>query len=1252
MREVLTGTTPLAQPRSAARPRPARPSRLVAAAVALGTLVGAGLVPAPAAADLGAIHPDVLEAAAAARAAKGPEAYAALRELWRTWDRADPTQVEEAIVSIAESPETSAPARVYAGLLAAYARRRRGDLDGAVARIQKLGFVSRWATVGPFDNENKVGLDRALGPELELDQPIPLGRTYDGKERAVRWRVPPDAPQLGWFDFGDMMRPVENICAYATTFVRARPGTRAPRPISIWVGAEGAFKLFWNGQAVLADPGYRDLDLDRFAVPATLGAGYSRLTIKVCGGGSAPKFALRIADEKGAPDPDVETTADLATQAAAPSARPAAAARARGGVEGPMQIFERIAGKEKSPPASVEAFARYLMLTGGDAEGEHRARDLARRAAEAEPSVRRYLLASQLAEDRNQQRAWIDRAAALSTRGDVEVLLAQARLAQTGPNWRDAVPIYERLLAIDPDHVTAILGFADLYVEAGLKRTALATLEQAVARQPASVSLLRAYAAQLRALGRDTEAAEVEARYAALRFDDSSFLSEQVDLAVARRDPAGAERWLGRFLQSEPDSVWARAVAARTYRALGQRERALAAHQRALALAPEDIPTLRALSDLHGEQGDREHQLELLQQILALSPQAKDVREYIEHIEPPRPRADEAYAWAPERFLPMRGAADKRYPKRTLRNLTVTTVFPNGLASRFRQVVFQPLTDEAAARARQYAFEYQADRQIISLRAARVYRGDGKIDEAIESGEGGANDPAMAMYTSARTFYVSFPRLNAGDVVELRYRVEDVSPRNEIADYFGEVEYLQSDEPIASSEYVLITPKAKPFHVSASNLPGLVREAKEDGDRRIYRFAAPNVPPIAPEPGMPPWSEVLGHVHVSTFKTWDEVGSWYWGLVREQFDVDDEVRKKVREITKNLTDERSKVRAIYKYATETRYVALEFGIEGIRPRRSAQTLARGWGDCKDKATLIVTMLREIGIPATIVLVRTRIRGDIADAPASLAPFDHAIAYVPSLDLYLDGTAEHSGSLELPMMDRGAIGLQINEGKPKLVRLPQPAPESSLLRRQVELTLAADGSAQFGVDLQVSGAFAPEWRTRFMAEGTRRDRAARELSADFGAVDLLAGKAGIEVNDLEDIEQPVRLRARGKAPALARREGDSLSIPAVPPQRLSADFASLSSRTLDLVLPALTAREEEWTFRLPPGMRAVRLPLQQDLDTPFGALSISVEEQPGKVVVRSRLTLKKARIKPSEYMAFRTFCETVDRVFGQRVVVGK
>ena len=85
----------------------------------------------------------------------------------------------------------------------------------------------------------------------------------------------------------------------------------------------------------------------------------------------------------------------------------------------------------------------------------------------------------------------------------------------------------------------------------------------------------------------------------------------------------------------------------------------------------------------------------------------------------------------------------------------------------------------------------------------------------------------------------------------------------------------------------------------------------EDGDRKIYKFVAENVPALEPEALQPAYAEILGHVHVSTYKNWDDMGRWYWGLVKDQFVADDEVRRRVAEITKGLATERDKVRAVY-----------------------------------------------------------------------------------------------------------------------------------------------------------------------------------------------------------------------------------------------------------------------------------------------------------------------------------------------------
>jgi tetratricopeptide (TPR) repeat protein len=1197
-------------------------------------------------------HPDLERALDEIESARGPQLYTALRALWDTWDRADPEHVEEALLLARSQARLPFPVRAYAGLLSAYARSRRGDLVTARNTIRELGYVDHWLVVGPFDNEGKAGLDEAFEPERGFGEPIVPGRAFAGKERPVRWREAPAAFPYGWLDFGALLRPQRSICAYATTFVTP---TGPAKAMSVWVGVGGAYKLFFNGQLVLGDDAYRGHDADRSVVVVALHPGTNNLTVKACGAELAPVVSVRLADEAGRGPAPVRTTSDPedSAEAARNVARSPADVVRKTQLEGPLQAFARLVAAPKPGAQLLEDFARYLVLSVADDPARHQARDLAQRAAEAEPTVERLLLAASLAEDSNGVARWLDQAERLARPGTAEfarVLLARAALIVKKPTWRDAMPLYRRALALDPDNVDAVRGVAGLYDRVRLGRTGLAVVERALARQPRSVTLLSVYATQLRALGRAVEAAEVENRYAALRFDDREYLRRQIELAVARRADADAERWINRLLEADPDSLWALHLASTSYRAMGRPEAALSSLERALTLAPEDSDTIRALATLQGELGSRDRQLELMERLLVLSPQDRDARDYVDFLRPVGVRPDEAYAWKPRRFLRDRDAPADGQNQRTLRDLTVTTVYQNGLSSRFRQIVFQPLSDAAAALARQYTLVYQSDRQAVHLRGAKVFRRDGRVDEAIESGEGAADRPELSMYTSARNFYIQLPRLEPGDVVELRYRVDDVALRNEFADYFGDMVYLQSSEPVSNAEYVLITPRNRELSIDVHGLK-LERSVVEKGQERIYRFFAPKLAAVSPEPSMPPWPEVLGYIHVSTYKTWDALGRWYWGFIKDQFVLDEETRRLARKIGRDAKTDREKVEAVYRWVTEnTRYVALEFGVYGYKPRRSVQTVARGWGDCKDKATVIVSLLEELGVQSTPVILRTQLRGRLQSQLPSLEPFDHAIVYVPSLNLFLDGTAEYAGMTELPVLDEGALGLLVNEGKSKLVTLPYADPQKDFVRRSVRARLGKRGGARLELTIQVGGASAPEWRRSYAAEATRRERLTKDVADDLPTFTLDKSASALVAKGLEDTSRPVQLDLVGAAPGFARREGDTLSVPVTGSARLTPRYASLSRRRQDVSLLGFTTLEDRYSVELPQGARVVSVPTPAAGKTAFGSYLLEVTEQPGRVEVHSRIQIDVPRITPHEYERWKTFCGEVDEAMSQRLMV--
>lgn len=1203
----------------------------------------------------------LIEAQLSLERARGLDAYIALREIWGLWGSVDTLQVEQALLLVAEDRKRAAPVRDYAAMLSAYARLRRGDFKSARDSFQRQGYISDFLIVGPFDNEGKSGFEKDFGPSSEPGSPLVPGKAFSGKERPVRYRSLPPVFDYGWVDFGYLMRPSTHICAYATTFVSEAPlsekthntsAKKGKRKITLWMGSDGAYSLDFNGQQVLSDDAYRGFDMGRRGTTVYLRPGQNRLGVKICGAESTPMFSLRLADENGNPDPSLQVTTELqASEAAIENVQLAQAEKLPKhpkALDGPLALVQSISDDPRASSADLEMATRYLVLTNGDNTTVHQARDLARRATEKKGSREGFLLLASLSEDRNTAAQALSSARKYSGKDEVDLLLAEALHRRSGPSPQEAFPIYDAVLALDPDNLIALQGRVELYNVAGLRRTALATLEAAYVRRPHSVLLTNMVASQRSTLGLSVLARQAEDQYASQRFDDNSYLTGRMELALSRRNRVDALHFLSRLRSADPQSLWVYKVGARVHAALGNSDRALLDLELARGLAPEDIDILQSLADLRGKRDERKEQLALLEEVLRLRPQEVEVRKYVDHIKPPEAPPDEKYAMKADDFLRKRHAPAGGNPKRTLQDLTVSTVYKNGLSSQFRQVVFQPLTDAAAATARQYAFQYQADTQRVELKGARVYRADGSVDEAIESGEAAANDPSISMYTSARTYYVQFPRLEPGDVVELRYRVDDVTPRNEFADYFGDVVYMQNDEPVAHAEYVLIAPKSRKLVVDAK-VNGVKETISETADSKIYRFSVDNVPALVPEAMMPPWSELLGFIHVSTYTDWNDLGAWYWGLVQEQLDLDQETRAKLKEITKDSKTDLEKVKAVYAWVTKnTRYVALEFGIYGFKPRRCVQTVNRGWGDCKDKATVIVTFLRELGIDSNLVVLRTGMRGNFRSKVPSLAPFDHAIAYVPSLDLYLDGTAENTGIFELPVMDQGALGLLILDGKAKLVRLPSADPTKNVIDRTLDLRLDKDGDARFTITTEVRGHSAPGFREHYQAESTRRDRINNALGSEFPGVEL--DENGIQMNDLSDNEVPVTMRVSGEAPRFARKEGDSLSMSVTVPTRLTPTYAALSSRRQDVLIQGFSTLKKTVNLVLPPGAKVEEAPPTTKYESKFGSYEVTFAQEGQKVTVHSELSVNVDRVSPKEYPSFRNFCVAADQALSHRLVV--
>jgi len=1165
---------------------------------------------------------------------KSPVAALDLLRMTRHAEEADPALSLALFQRIANQRSVDVQHRVYAARRVAWDLRRTGDPVASAAAFDKLGYLRGFRVIGPFDNEGKRGLDEVMPPETNRLEALNLEASYQGRERMVRWRTLPDIVQGGYVSFDAVLRPSENVCAFAETdlvFDKAQP-------ITLWLGAGGAAKLYFNGIEVLRDAAYRAPHPDRSAVTVPAKKGPNRVLVKSCVQAGTWGFYLRVGDARGeALVPKVDLTSlDKLGESTAAQAQ----------LKSPVSVLKWLEDKAQAKGAKaedLENLSRFLWYTGSDDPAEKRARQLALSAAEREPSAERYLLASALAEERYEKLRYIAQAEALSPKEPL-VLLARAAITNSGPDAERAL----KMLDAVPKTGVHGLEAADLRIsilrQLGLPDSALAVVRAELPRAPHSTHWLSRLAEALDSKTRRDEVLTVQADILKLRSDHLGARRALIDDALAQHRAFDATGHVEALLALFPGDDKRLVYASEVYDALGREDMKLAMLRRALEISPENEPLHVRMGRALLRSGQLEAAADSLRKALALKPQDAETRELLEQLAP-APRRDESYAIDQAKLLARRNPKSG-HPVTILQELNVNTVFENGLGSRFVQFAAEVHDAEGARRMRARSIQFDPDSQRVDIRLARVYRADGRVLEATETYEQQLGEPWYRVYYDSRALVVVFPDLEPGDSVELRYRIDDVSPRNLYADYYGDMHFFQSGEPRAHVEYVLITPKKRTFYFNQPKLASLRHEHTEDAEQRIDRFVADNVPALKPEPDLPGLTEIAPYLHVSTYETWEDVGRWYWGLIQDQLYADESLKQKVKEIVGKEKDHAEIVRRIYGWVVKhTRYVALEFGIHGYLPYRVPDVVRRGFGDCKDKASLIYTMLREAGVDARIVLARTRRNGAITDLPASLSVFDHAIAYVPEFDMYLDGTAEHSGTRELPPGDQGITVLLVGPNTtPVLKKTPVLPADKNERARTVHIHLDPDGSGEVEIDERITGSEASGYRQTYQAEGTRKDRFERSLSNSYPGL-VLKEQAFV---GLDDLEHDIELRYRLHAPQLARGEGRELRIAATAVRELLREMAPIATRVYTLELGSPKSYRETRTIHAPKGFRPGLVPSGGAVKTTFGSLSVKNEQKGNEVVSTTHLTFDVDRVDASQYAAFRRFIEQADEILRQRI----
>jgi transglutaminase-like putative cysteine protease/Flp pilus assembly protein TadD len=570
--------------------------------------------------------------------------------------------------------------------------------------------------------------------------------------------------------------------------------------------------------------------------------------------------------------------------------------------------------------------------------------------------------------------------------------------------------------------------------------------------------------------------------------------------------------------------------------------------------------------------------------------------------------------------------------------------------------VWRILTEEGARDSTKTGFSWEPWHQARPSLRARVITPDGVahvLDAATIEDSGPA--PAEDMYTDARRLRAPLPAITVGAIVEVEVQVHDTSP------FFteGQTEafYFGDRWPVEHTRLFIDAPVSLPLRWVQHKLEAVKPQRRTVDGRVEVTFESGPLAAIAPLPaGAPPEMLAWPGVVVSTGKSWAEVAGAYSRIAEAQLGKSD--RAELERLARSAigeahsSDARQLATALLGLVhREVRYTGVEFGQSSIVPRAPSETLNRRYGDCKDQALLLVGLLRAVGVPARLALLRAGSGPDVEPTLPGMS-FNHAIVYIPALGkaapIWIDPTNEWARPNELPISDQGRWALVASANTRALERTPTYTLGTNYTAETREFFLSEQGHARV---IETTERYGSHERSSRRYWANIEPKKAEEAFDRYVREEYLAKRlVSVEHGDVHRLDTPFKQRLEAED----ARRGWS--------EDAGAGVAILPSRLLqNLPEPLLEADDKkrhrevdyfvsepfvcEWRYHIvpPPGFAAKPLPASEV--TPIGPFKLAktfTVDASGAVSALLRLETSKVRLSPAEVEAvYRAYRATQD-----------
>jgi len=447
------------------------------------------------------------------------------------------------------------------------------------------------------------------------------------------------------------------------------------------------------------------------------------------------------------------------------------------------------------------------------------------------------------------------------------------------------------------------------------------------------------------------------------------------------------------------------------------------------------------------------------------------------------------------------------------------------------------------------------------------------------------------MFSDMKNKVVIYPKVQVGSRIYLKARTFQHTP------HFGNQFFLHDvfspHERHEHAEYRILVHPDVVLKISAQGMRGGPIPAGDDPvsqahpGYRHYRYTYSQTEAHPREPGQVHHSYFASHMMLTTFTDYLELGKSYEAYAKPKVRVTPEVAALADEITSGIADHNAMIQALYEWVTRNiRYVAIYLGDGGFEPHDVATILKNRYGDCKDHVVLLQSLLLAKEIESSPALINSG-TGESLSPVAVTFPLNHVILYVPSINLYLDPTAQFSpyGTLARSILNKPVV----LTGLGRIDRTPQMRAEEHQVKSDVKIAVLLDGRLRGTSNTAFVGSAEAEARWQhFDREGRSPELMVRGILARFNEM----GFGTIQDTNPSDLSTAYRLTARFELDAPVNIPGPSAMMI---PVGLSAGRISSKAFTKPIAnrrFPANCSSEtidELIEIQFPLSIRVTRIP---------------------------------------------------------------